>query len=131
MRFMFILLPSCFPIVGGPAGVSGTQIGRPRGLPLANHDPSALMMAREGVVASDLHDPGRSHAAPLPLWLPYTRPLALPNNIFAIGPYQDNCPGNVRKIETTRGLKPGPSSDLLHVSGLALAEFKHGDPVWH
>ena len=25
MRFMFILLPSCFPIVGGPVGVSGAQ----------------------------------------------------------------------------------------------------------
>src|ERR1700744_3156365 len=66
MRFMFILLPSCFPIVGGPAGVSGTQYGRPRGLPLANHDPSALMMAREGLAKSVPRDLGHRHAAPLP-----------------------------------------------------------------
>src|ERR1700722_15943008 len=66
MRFMFILLPLCFPIVGGPMGRSGAHVERPWGLPLANHDPSALMMAREGVLHPDLRDPGRRHAAPLP-----------------------------------------------------------------
>jgi hypothetical protein len=31
-------------------GLWGTQFGRPRGLPLANLDPSALMVAREGAL---------------------------------------------------------------------------------
>jgi hypothetical protein len=31
-------------------GSVGRLNGRPRGLPSANHDPSALMMAREGFV---------------------------------------------------------------------------------
>jgi hypothetical protein len=44
------MLPSCFPIIGGPMGMSGALMERPRGSPLANHDPSALMMAREGFV---------------------------------------------------------------------------------
>ena len=33
MRFMFILLPSCFPIVGGPVKVSVALHERPRTFP--------------------------------------------------------------------------------------------------
>src|SRR5580692_715856 len=98
MRFMFILLPSCFPIVGGPVGVSGAPEERPRGNPWANHDPSTLMMAREGLLQSDLRDPRRRHAAPLPLG--YRTRVSRPCQTFfsAIQPCQDDSSGNFRQI---------------------------------
>ena len=52
-------------------------------IPLANHDPSALMMAREGFVKSGLRDPGHRHAAPLPLGNRTPVSLTLPNNFFS------------------------------------------------
>ena len=36
----------------------------PRVSPLANHDPSALMVARKGLTGPDLRNPGRRRATP-------------------------------------------------------------------
>jgi hypothetical protein len=95
---------SCFPIVGGPMGVSGTRYGRPRGLPLANHDPSTLMVAREEFAKIRPSRPGGPPRDTPATWLPYTPAVTTPNNFFAIGPRQDNRTRNFRQIKAKRRL---------------------------
>src|SRR4051812_5185777 len=99
MRFMFILLPSCFPIGGGPVEDAGhpiwtspgSSLGQPRSISVDNgmQKPHSIRPSRPRVSA-------RGTPATK---LPYTRLLTLPNNFFAIRASEDHRARNFCKIE--------------------------------
>src|SRR4051794_2703722 len=83
MRFIFILMPSCFPVVGRPFGRSGGPVQASPGY--APGQPHSIGVGRDTrrVTITNLRDGDSCHAAPLSRPPPYTADPTVPNNFFS------------------------------------------------